>query len=321
MAEINKLGLMNTANKENTIGISSGILSGILWGLDTALTGLILASTPFIDTAQAIMIAPIVSAFLHDIFSSMWMIIFSLIKGDLIKTLKLLKTRSGKFVCIAALFGGPIGMAAYLMAINYIGAGYTASISAIYPAMGAFFAYVFLKEKLNKSGWLGLSLSILSIIIIGYSPGNETPANFLIGFICALVCVLGWSLESVICAYGMKDNEVSPTQALQIRQLVSGLTYGIIIVPFVGGLNLTKVVVSSNIVFLIIGVALIGTLSYIFYYNAIDKIGPVKATGLNVTYSIWAIIFDVVLLGGTFTPKLIICSILIIIGSVMVSKN
>lgn len=307
-------------DKTNKYGISSGVLSGALWGLDTVFTGIILSASHFIDTTEVIMIAPVVSAFLHDTFSSIWMMLFSISKGQLIKTLKLLKTRSGRFVALAALFGGPVGMAAYLLAINYIGPGYTASISAIYPAVGAFFAYILLKEKLSSRGWIGLFISILSIIILGYTPKGNGGSNFLIGFIAALVCVLGWALESVICAYGMKDDEVSPTQALQIRQLVSAMCYGIIIVPFIGG-DLAKIALTSSIIPIIAGTALIGTLSYIFYYTAIDKIGPVKATGLNVTYSIWAILFDVMLLGSPVTLKLIICAILIIIGSVLVSKN
>lgn len=305
----------------NKLGISSGVASGILWSIDTVLTGVLLKSTPFISTSQAIMIAPIISAFLHDTFSSLWMVIYSIMKGELLKTLKLLKTRSGKYVCVAALFGGPIGMAAYLLAINYIGPGITATISSIYPAMAAFFSYLFLKEKLSKSGWIGLSLSVISLIILGYNPAQTEPRNFLMGFVFAMICVLGWSLESVICAYGMKDDEVSPTQALQIRQLVSAIVYGIIIVPLVGGFGITKSVMSSNIVWIIPIVALIGTLSYICYYNAIDTIGPVKATGLNITYSIWAIIFEVIFLSGIITIKLVICTILIIIGSIMVSKN
>lgn len=308
-------------NRDNKIGITSGVLSGILWGLDTVLTGIILSQTPFISTEQAIMLAPIISAFLHDTFSSLWMMIYLVFKGQFIKTIKLLNTRSGRFVALAALFGGPIGMASYLLAINYIGAGYTASISAIYPAVGAFFAYIFLKEKLSIRGWIGLGLSITSIIILGYAPDSNVGSNFFIGFIFALVCVLGWSLESVICAYGMKDDEVNSIQALQIRQLVSALFYGIIIVPIIGGMGLTKVVLTSNVSIIIILTALVGTLSYNFYYKAIDKVGPVKATGLNVTYSIWAIIFDVLILGNAITIKLIICAILIIIGSVLVSKN
>lgn len=305
----------------NKFGISSGGISGVLWGLDTVLIGIVLSTSPFIDTAEAIMLAPIVSAFLHDTFSSIWMMLFFISKGQLIKTLKLLKTRSGRFVTLAALFGGPVGMAAYLLAINYIGPGYTASISAIYPAVGAFFAYIFLKEKLSARGWIGLSISILSIIILGYTPNSNRGSNFFIGFIAAIVCVLGWSLESVICAYGMRDDEVSPTQALQIRQLVSAVCYGIIIVPFIGGSDLVKIVLSSSRMPMIAGIALVGTLSYIFYYISIDRIGPVKATGLNVTYSIWAILFDVILLGSSITLRLIICATFIIIGSVLVSKN
>lgn len=308
-------------SKKNNLGISYGVLSGMFWGLDTVLTGFILSITPFISNEKAILIAPIISAFLHDILSSFWMMLFLGVKKELTKTIKLLKTKSARYVAIAALFGGPIGMGAYLLAISYLGAGYTASISAVYPAVGAFFSYIFLKEKLSIKGWIGLSISILAIIILGYTPGGEVDSKFFVGFVFAHVCVLGWSLESVICAYGMKDDEINPEQALQIRQLVSGITYGIIIIPIISGIELTKIVIQSNILSFIIITALIGTLSYIFYYRAIDSIGPVKATGLNVTYSIWAIIFEILFVGNEITLKLVICAILIIIGSTMVSKD
>lgn len=307
--------------KINGMGITSGALSGILWGLDTVILGIILSEIPYLGIANVVMLAPLIGAFLHDVFSSLWMILLSITKKEFIKTLKLLKTKSGKFVCVAALFGGPVGMAGYLLAINYIGSGYTASISAIYPAVGAFFSYIFLKEKLSIKGWIGLSLSILAVIILGYTPNKDIALNFGLGFGCALVCVIGWSLESVICAYGMKDDEVSPTQALQLRQLVSAIVYGAVIVPLFGGLGLTKVIITSNLTPMIASVALIGTLSYIFYYTAIDTIGPVKATGLNISYSIWAIVFDMIFLGSTITLKLVLCSILIIVGTVMVFKN
>ena len=289
--------------KINGMGITSGALSGILWGLDTVILGIILSKIPDLGIANVVMLAPLIGAFLHDVFSSLWMILLSITKKEFIKTLKLLKTKSGKFVCVAALFGGPVGMAGYLLAINYIGSGYTASISAIYPAVGAFFSYIFLKEKLSIKGWIGLSLSILAVIILGYTPNKDIALNFGLGFGCALVCVIGWSLESVICAYGMKDDEVSPTQALQLRQLVSAIVYGAVIVPLFGGLGLTKVIITSNLTPMIASVALIGTLSYIFYYTAIDTIGPVKATGLNISYSIWAILFDMIFLGSTITLK------------------
>ena len=207
------------------------------------------------------------------------------------------------------------------MVNHRFGSGYTASISAIYPAVGALFSYIFLKEKVGVKGWIGLLLSILAVIILGYTPNQDTAINFILGFGCAIVCVLGWSLESVICAYGMKDDEISPTQALQLRQLVSAIIYGILIIPLFKGVELTRVVATTNLSVMLASIALIGTLSYIFYYTAIDSIGPVKATGLNISYSIWAILFDMIFLGSSVTLKLILCSILIICGSVMVSKN
>ena len=53
-----------------------GLLSGILWGLDTVILGVALSMTPFISTEQAIFLAPFVSTFLHDICSSILMAIY-----------------------------------------------------------------------------------------------------------------------------------------------------------------------------------------------------------------------------------------------------
>lgn len=119
-------------------GLLSGAMSGVLWGLDTTLTGIILNMSIFIKVQKTILLAPFVSVFLHDMFSSLWIFLYIIATKQLKLVLKSLKTRSGKVICMAAILGGPVGMAAYLMAIKYIGAGYTASISAIYPALGAF---------------------------------------------------------------------------------------------------------------------------------------------------------------------------------------
>ena len=35
-------------------GVSTALLSGIFWGMDTVLTGVILAMSPFVSTAQEI---------------------------------------------------------------------------------------------------------------------------------------------------------------------------------------------------------------------------------------------------------------------------
>ena len=128
-----------------------GLLSGILWAMDTVLMGIIITSEYFTKTNKIIFLAPFISAFLHDMFSSLWMTLYMIIKKKLSKVIKILKTKNGKIIMLASILGGPIGMTSYLLSINFVGASYTAMISAIYPAIGALFSNIFLNEKINKT--------------------------------------------------------------------------------------------------------------------------------------------------------------------------
>ena len=296
-----------------------GLLSGILWGLDTTLLSIVLASASF-NTSTIIFFAPFISTFLHDFFSAIWMSIFTIYKKDYVDTIKLIKTRSGKFIILASLFAGPIGMTCYLLAIKYLGPSLTAIISGFYPAFGALLSFLILKEKLHKYNILGLIISISGVIMLGYFPENNT-SNFIIGFICALGCVLGWGSEAVILSYGMKDDKITSNQALLLRQLTSSLTYCFIIIPLISGINVTINVFKNPIIVFIAIIGLIGTLSYTCYYKAINIIGPTKAMSLNITYSAWAMIFSFIILQHDLTIKSITLCLVIIVGSILASIN
>ncbi|MGV2687235.1 EamA family transporter, partial [Clostridium perfringens] len=122
---------------------------------DTVLLGIALAMTPFVSTEQAIFLAPFVSTFLHDTCSSIWMVLYISFKKQLKKTLIAATTKSGRFIVLGALLGGPIGMTGYLLSIKYIGSAYTAIISSLYPAIGALLSYIFLKEKMKPISIIG----------------------------------------------------------------------------------------------------------------------------------------------------------------------
>ena len=297
-----------------------GLASGILWALDTVILGLALAMTPFIASEQAIFLAPFVSTFLHDAFSTIWMALYMFSKKEIKKTIKGFNTRSGRFIMLGALLGGPVGMTGYLLAIKYIGPTYTAIISSLYPAIGAFLSYIFLKEKMKPVAIVGLLISIIGITILGYSPNGQV-TNLVLGFIFAIVCVIGWASEAVICAYGMKGDEVTPEQSLQIRQFVSAMTYGVLIIPVVKGIGFATTILYSKASLVVLFASLAGTASYIFYYKGIHKIGATKAMSLNITYSAWAIIFGLVILGNNIEVKSILCCIMIIAGSIMAAGD
>lgn len=298
-----------------------GLLAGILWGLDTVILGVALAMTPFVSTEQAIFLAPFVSTFVHDFCSSMWMLLYMAIKRELGNVVKALKTKSGKFIVLGALLGGPIGMSGYVASINFIGPAYTAIISSVFPAVGAFLSYIFLKEKMTKIQMAGLAVSILGVIGLSYTPGGDGPSNLLIGIVCALICVFGWASEAVICAYGMKDPDVSDEHALQIRQLTSAICYGIVILPVLSGWGFTLSIVPTTTSAIILASALFGTASYVFYYRAIVKIGASKAMALNITYSAWAIVFSLILLKTLPDVKSIVFGVIVICGSLVAANG
>lgn len=299
-----------------------GLLSGILWGLDTVVLGIALSMAPFIDTPEAIAFAAVASSFLHDAACAIWLAIYMGVRGRLKDTLAALKTRSGLVVIAGALLGGPIGMTGYVIAINNIGAAYTAIISAFYPALGAFLSYVLLKEKMGAKQIASLIVALFGVMAMGYiSAGDSEMGNTTIGLVGAILAVIGWGSEAVLCAWGMKDDAVDNETALQIRETASALVYGIAVLPLFGAWGFTAHAIPNFATGIVALSALAGTASYLFYYKGISVIGAAKAMALNISYSAWAVAFGFILQGTVPTPATVFFCILILVGTILAASD
>lgn len=303
--------------KFNSKGVTVGLGAGLTWAIDTILIGYALASTTFLEFSDIALAAPLLSTFLHDAFSSIWMMVLMAVRGELGTAFKKLRTKSGLWVVLAATLGGPVGMTFYVLSVQSIGASFTASISSIFPAVGAFFAFLILRDRLSLKNWFGLLVSIGFTIALSYSGDLITSTSVSIGLIFIIFCIFGWGMESVISAYGMKDDEVSPLQALFIRQFTSAVIFAVLIIPIFVGHSLTVQVASTKTFWFIGLIALFGTLSYVLYYQAIKMIGPVRAMSLNISYVAFAIFLDVLFLGGDFSLRNMIFAVFIMVGAVM----
>ena len=70
--------------------------------------------------------------------------------------------------------------------------------------------------------FVALLAALAGIIVMGYvSSGESELGNPILGLFGALLCVLGWGSEAVICAWGMRDDAVDNETALQIRETTS----------------------------------------------------------------------------------------------------
>lgn len=295
-----------------------GIGSGALWGLDTVILAIALALNPFAtDDAHA----SLVSAALHDAVCALILLVFMAMRGRLKDTWRAIHTRSGRAVMVAALLGGPIGMSGYLLAIDQIGAGYTAIISTFYPALGTALAVLVLKERMRPRQVIALAVAIGAIIATSYT-STSVSGSALWGVLGALAAVVGWGCEAVILAWGMRDDAVDNETALQIRETTSGLTYLVLVVPLGGALSSTgQALTSPGAMGLVALAAAAGTASYLFYYKAIDLLGAARAMALNISYSAWAVLFAFLLQSIVPAPIQIVLCVVILIGTVLAATE
>lgn len=296
-------------------GTVTGLFSGLFWGLDTVMIGVVLASAMFIAFGSN---APLISTFIHDGASFIFLLMLLIFQNQLKDFIKVLCSKSGLVIAIAALLGGPLGMGAYILSINHLGPAISASISAIYPLFGALLSFIILKEKPNKRTILGLFIAITAIILMGFT-GSMGISNLKLGLVFISICVIGWGSEAVIISTALKQ-DVPSHIALTIRQFVSFITYGLVIMPIIGYHQLQNISVMNPIFLMVVISGIIGSISYSFYYKSISLIGPSKAMGLNISYPAWAFFFQF-MVDQTFNFKQFILVIFIMMGSILSSEN
>ena len=308
-------------------GYISGILSGATWGLDAVMLGVVMVMAPFVENPILLAAGGIVCSALHDIFSAVWLLGIMGVQGKLKGLRKAMMSRDGRYCMLAALFGGPLAMTFYTIGISVGGAALTASVTAIYPILGTALAVLILKEKTGLQTWIGLVVSVIGIIVIGWSPSSGGETNLLLGILISLVAAIGWATEGVVSGYGMKDGNIDPKMALVIRYIVSSVVYLFIVAPifaggFVDSIGGYAAIFSDTSCWILLAVtALIGMSSFLCWYMSIDNIGASKALCLNVTYSFWSVVFTLFLslllpnyFSGIFTVYIAIGSVLIITG-------
>ncbi len=307
--------------------MSAGIIAGITWAIATYV--LTLAQGMEGISAQTMILVVLVSTFIHDASSAVWATAYNGVRGNLKNVWHALtKTKDGKWVVVAALIGGPIGMTGYVMAVTYMGASVGAVASAVFPAIGAVLAYIFLKEKMKWYQWLFLLATLAGVYGLSYTPDLNVE-NFWLGILGAAMCAFGWGIEAVILAKCLKDPAVTDEYALQIRQTTSALTYGIVILPIVGGWDLTASLFTPETKWLIPAIVVAGlfaTVSYLYYYKAISQIGASKAMALNVTYCAWIALIPValVIFGGAM-PEYgwlqILCTVVVLVCGIFAAAD
>ena len=292
----------------------NALLSGIFWGADTSLLGYYLSNYTIYFIIP--LLVPLFITCIHDTVSAFLINTSIVVTGQVRPVIKDIKKAKSKYIWFGSFLGGPIGMCSYIMAVQYLGPSLTAIISSIYPAVGLFFAYIFLKEKRKPYQVIALFVAIAFIIALGFVDEGQT-TNSIIGIIFALVCACAWGSEAVLCSYGMKSGEISNLSAICIRQNLSMITYGMLFVLYFMFMN-TGESIAFDSSFAYVGMsAIFGSVSYYCYYRALATIGPSRAMALNISYTAFSALFSYFFFDITLTLHQIILGVGIVMSGLI----
>lgn len=301
-------------------GLMWAAVSAVFWGLGGVLLSLGLGMAPF-TAGATIYTGALVGGAMNDGLGGIYLFGYNIYTGRWREVFRTLKTWPGLLVCIAAVFGGPIAMGGYLMGIQMAGPCYAMGISALYPVVGSLLAVVVLKEKITPRVWLGIICCVGGAIIMSYVPptGDKFP-HFYLGLGLSLLAAVGWGVEGVISTYGMEM--VDPAVAINIRQATPSVVSMVAVFPLIAGFSmLSKALFTFNSLWIVAGAALVGATSYLCWYRAFSMCGVGRTMALNITYTIWGIIFSYFFTEVQITTNLIVGAVVITLGSILVVAN
>ena len=292
----------------------NALLSGIFWGADTSFMGYYFSMYSIYFMVP--LLIPIFITFIHDMVSALLINISILVTGRFNAVIEDIKKAKSKYIWLGSLLGGPIGMCSFMLAIEYTGPTITAIISSIYPAVGLFFAYIFLKEKRKPYQVVALFIAIAFIIALGFIDEDHTNRSVM-GIIFALVCACAWGSEAVLCSYGMKSGEISNLSAICIRQNLSMITYGAVLTLYFLFFSYGESIdINSGLAY--VGMAAIfGSTSYYCYYRALATIGVSRAMALNISYTAFSAIFSYLLFGMELTMSQMLIGFCIVVSGLI----
>ncbi|MBU4690500.1 DMT family transporter [Mycoplasma sp. ES3157-GEN-MYC] len=283
---------MNLIKKHNWMSNIIGLLSGLFWAIDGVFLLFFTKLTPTDSWELGILVTLI-----HDLFAILWAFIIVLIMKKNKEIKSAFTNKNIWILLLSSTIGAPFGMTMYILAIKEIGVGQTSSISICYVILASVLGFIFLKQKTSKNGLMGIVIAFICVLTFGILQ-IETKTHSFKGYIFAILCVVGWGMEAFLSSISM-DRDIDPQVSIMIRHIVSAIVLGCIIAPATNSYseNVTQLLNYKNI-WVIIAASFFGAISFICYYFSINKLGISLAVGLNISYSAFAVILEVIFFKG-----------------------
>jgi len=222
-----------------------------------------------------------------------------------------------KPVFLIGVFNSALPFALYSFAVQHITTGLSSILNATVPLFGAMVAWVWLGDKPTLSRAMGLGIGFLGVLLLAAGEASFKPNASGIAPLWAVAACLLATLS-----YGVSANfakrfipHVPPLATATGSQMGATLA---LMVPSLLTIPSDSPSLQAWGALVVVGVVSTGV-AYILYFRLIDQTGPARALTVTFLVPVFAIAYGVALLDEHITPWMIVCGLVIVLGTGLAS--
>lgn len=224
-------------------------------------------------------------------------------------------------VFMSALMGVFLYNLLFFSGIQYMPTVRASLVIAFAPITITLGSWLFLGEKVSLIKWLGIALSILgAVVVLAHGNFSEflSGSTWGLGELLIMGCVLSWTVYTLI---GRVALQTIPALSLSSFSALIG-AFLLLFPALQHGLTERLAQVSWQALAAIVYMAGTATaLGFIWYYEAVQKIGATKAAVVGNLTPVFAALIAVTLLGEELTLTTILGGALVLAGVVLTTKK
>lgn len=313
-------------NRQVRWGFIWALTCAVLWGAWYVPGDAIYTVAPFADmpAGDSYLLAAMVVTILNAIAVLIAMFIWVSVLGkakDYGRTLR--QIRISRWYAPAGV-AGLLAIFGSVVAIAYVGAGFSAVAALLYPIVGSIAAKAWYGETITKRAALGILVIVLGGVVI-YAPGiigeiTGVGGGGWPGYVGGFLAIIGWGMEGAIAGRALDVSD--PDIGLTLRFTAEVLIWLIVAVPVASGVaggafwgTVGAALSNGSVWLLLVLLGLTFGFCYVSWYKSFPLIGVGRGQAIAALYGpialVWLYVFTLESPGIQF----IIGGIIAVVGS------
>ncbi len=205
-------------------------------------------------------------------------------------------------------------------ALELLPASRTALIVALNPIVTAVVMAMVLRERIAAIRWIGIAVALVgsAVVITRGDLGAALSQSVGRGELLMFGGVCAWAAYTIIGQYTLR--ELSPVVATTYASMWGGLMLAIGALFELREVDLA--VLGWQAIGAIVYLGAFGTvIAFIWYYQAVQTIGPARTAVFNNLVPVFAVTFGVLLLGEQLLPSMLVGGAMVIVGVMLTNRR